>query len=74
MANLSFTKESQDNMVNGFIGDFAGFQTFIEGGNVSGVAVTCIQFVSSCLRPRVLIQRYTGLLEGELCNLDSICC
>jgi tyrosinase len=37
MLNLSFTKKSQDDMVNAFVGDFAGFQTFIEGSNVSDV-------------------------------------
>jgi hypothetical protein len=36
MMNTTFTRESQIKMIHRYNGDFAGFQAFIEGFNVSG--------------------------------------
>ncbi|KAJ6492793.1 Di-copper centre-containing protein [Mycena vitilis] len=38
-ANATFTKAETDKLINGFVGDFKGFQTYFEGFNRSHIAV-----------------------------------
>ena len=44
MANESFTKANYDYTLNGFSGDFLGFQTYLEGGRVCDCLVVTLRF------------------------------
>jgi hypothetical protein len=47
MANLSFTRKSQEKMVNGFVADFSGFQKLMEGNNVKNNSLSRFFFCSN---------------------------
>ena len=64
MINTTFTRESQIKMVHKYIGDFAGFQAFMEGSNVSGTEYR-VRALVYYVRNRDLILQYTQLLGRE---------
>ena len=64
MINTTMTQQNVDSLVNGFGGDFIGFQTYFESGNVSSALLSTLSaFLTHPYRAPILVP--ISSLAGE---------